>query len=100
MAEGLGEVGGWLVGPIQDVPAVLSGGGDDGSEGGEVLGGGEGAEGAGDLHFDLHHAERLLSQVVGEGNGEVDEETQDVSLNLCNRMRRLWPGRPFGPSPV
>ena len=85
---------------LEDVPAALSGGGDDGSEGGEVLGGGEGAEGAGDLHFDLHHAERLLSQVVGEGNGEVDEETQDVVFEPVQSDEEVVSGPAFVPAPV
>ena len=32
--------------------------------------------------LDLHHAQGLFSQVVGEGDGEVDKEAQDVVFEL------------------
>src|SRR5690242_20857752 len=74
---------------LEDVPPVFSGGGDDGAERGKVLSGGEGSEGAGDFHLHLHHAQRLFSEVVGEGDLEVDEEAQDVVLELMQPAQQI-----------
>ena len=83
---------------LEDVPASLTSGGDDGAEGCEVVRGCEGSEGAGDLHFDLHHAQRLLGEVVGEGDGEVGEEAQDVVFELMQSHEEVVPGAALVPA--
>jgi hypothetical protein len=55
---------------LEDVAAVLSGGGDDGAASGEGARAGEGSEGAADFHLDLHHPLVLLGQIVGEGTAK------------------------------
>ncbi len=74
---------------LEDVPSLFSGRCDDGAEGGEVLSGVESAEGAGDFHLHLHHAQRLLGQVVGEGDVEVDEEAQGLVLEVMQPAQQV-----------
>jgi len=65
---------------LEDVVTLLSGGGEDGSEAGEVSGALESSERAGDFHFDLGHPNVPFGQVVGERDVEVDEEAEHVVL--------------------
>ena len=79
---------------------MLSRGCDDGSEGCEVVGGVEGSEGAGDLHFHLHHAQGLLGEVVGEGDGEVGKEAQNVVFEFVQSDEQVVSGPAFVPALV
>lgn len=76
---------GWLgVGEcVEYVPALLSGGMDDGAEGGEALCAVGGAEAAGDFLAELDHSEIAFGLVVGEGDlGGVSEEAQAFCLSF------------------
>ncbi len=53
----------------------------------------EGSEGAGDLHFHLHHAQRLLGVVVGEGDGEVGKEAQNVVFEFVQSDEQVVSGK-------
>ena len=60
----------------------FSGGGDDGADAGEGSRAGHGSEAARDFHFDLHHPQVALGLIVGEGDGDVIEESQDIGFAL------------------
>src|SRR5271157_1616693 len=80
--EGL-DKGGWACGEgLEDVPTLLSRGGYDGAEAGEGPRAGHCSEAAGDFHLDLHHPQILLGLIVGEGDGEVVEESQHIGFEL------------------
>src|SRR5574337_1763342 len=61
---------------FEDVEALLSGRRDHRTQAREVFGALEGSESAGDFDLHFHHPQILLGEVVGEGNGEVDEEPE------------------------
>ena len=83
---------------LEDVPVLLSRGGDDGAEAGEGPRAGHCSETAGDFHFDLHHPNVPLGQIVGEGDGEVIEETQDIAFELVQPDQEIVPGAARRPS--
>jgi hypothetical protein len=85
---------------VEGVPAALSGGYDDGTEGCEVLGGFEDSEGAGDSHPGLHYAQRLVGKVVGEGDGEGGEEAQGVVFEPAQSDEQVVPGASLGPTAI
>ena len=60
---------------LEDVPALLSGGGDDGTHSGEVVGAPLGAEATGDLLAQLCHSEVTFGLIVRKrGDVPVDVE--------------------------
>ena len=72
---------GWVCGQgLEDVEALLSGGGDDGPQADEDVSALEGPKAGRDFHFDLSHAQVLFGQIVGERDVEVDEEAQGLVL--------------------
>ena len=90
---------GFTVMSLEDAPALFSRGGDDGAEAGEGARAGHGSEAAGDFHLDLHHSQVPLGLVVGEGDGEVSEESQDIAFELVQPRGKsriffgfIWPG--------
>ena len=62
----------------ENIPALFAGGGENGTQGGERLGTGVGAEAAGDFLSDFHHAEVSFRLIVGEGHGGIVEEPQRI----------------------
>ena len=76
---------------LEDVATLLAGGCHDRTESGEVGRAFEGAKGSRDLHLDLHHPQSLFGEVVGEGNGEVIKEAQDVVLVLLQPLAGCVP---------
>ena len=81
---------------VEDIPSLLAGGGDDGAQGGEVGRPFEGAKCARDLHLDLHHPQSLFGEVVGEGNGEVIKEAQDIVLVGLEPLEQVVSGPSLG----
>ena len=43
----------------------------------------------GDFHLDLHHSQVPLGLVVGEGDGEVIEKTQDIAFELVQPDQKI-----------
>ncbi len=86
------EGGGGCGEGMEDVPALLSRGGDDGAEAGEGPRAGRGSEAAGDFHLDLHHPQVPLGLVVGEGDGQVIEESQDIAFQLVQPDQEIVSG--------
>jgi hypothetical protein len=90
---------------LDHVPAVLFGGRDEGADGGEVVRALIAAEAAGDFLFDLGHAQVAFDVIVGERQGGIMEEAQDILLAQENPGRcpglklvaptgsGLWPAR-------
>ena len=74
---------------VQNVPSLLSRGRDEGAKASEGLRSGHGAETAGDFHFDLHHSQVLLGQIVGEGDREVVDEAQNVAPELMESPQEI-----------
>src|SRR5258708_13590579 len=93
--EPLEEVAGFCEEGLRDIPTLLACGRDDGAKAGEGVGAGHGAETAGYFHLDLHHPQVLLGQIVGEGNGEVIDEAQDIGFELMQSPQAIvsWPVR-------
>ena len=88
----MGE-GGWGCGEgLEDVPTLFSRGGYDGSDASEGARAGHGSEAAGDFHLGLHHSQVPLGLVVGEGDGEVIEETQDIAFELVQPDQKIVSG--------
>ena len=56
---------------LEDVPALLSGGGDDGTHSGEVVGTPLGAEATGDLLAQLGHSEVTFGLIVRKRRARV-----------------------------
>ena len=83
---------------LEDVPAALAGGGDDRAQIGEDACAFEGSEAAGDFHLHLHHAQVALGQIVGEGDGEVAKEAQDIVFVGLQPFEQIVTGPAFGPS--
>ena len=65
---------------FDDVPALLSGGGDGAAQGGEVLGAFWGAEPAGDFLAQFLHSTIAFGFIVGKRNVGVGEETQGLGF--------------------
>ena len=94
----MGEVG-WVCGEgLEDVPALFSRGGYDGADAGEGSRAGHGSEAAGDFHLDLHHPQVALGLIVGEGDGEVIEESQDIGFELVQPDQEIVSGAMGRPS--
>ena len=97
-SDGLAE-GGWICGEgLEDVPTLFSRGGYDGSDASEGARAGHGSEAAGDFHLDLHHSQVPLGLVVGEGDGEVSEELQDIAFELVQPDQEIVSGAMGRPS--
>src|SRR3984885_7620440 len=94
--EGVDEGGSVASEGLEDVSPLFSRRSDDGAERGEVLSGVESPESAGDFHLHLHHAQRLLGEVVGERDVEVDEEAQDVVFELMQPAQEVLPRPSLG----
>ena len=52
-----------------------------------------------DFHLDLHHPQVLLGLIIGEGDGEVSEESQDVAFELVQPDQKIVSGAMGRPSP-
>jgi hypothetical protein len=68
------------------------------SDAGEGARAGDGSEAAGDFHLDLHHSQIPLGLVVGEGDGEVSEESQDIAFELVQADQKIVSGAMGRPS--
>ena len=77
---------------LEDVPALLWRGGDDGAEAGEGPCPGHCSEAAGDFHLDLHHPQIPFGLVVGEGDSEVIEESQHIAFELVQPDQKIVSG--------
>ena len=51
-----------------------------------------------DFHLDLHHPQVLLGLIIGEGDGEVSEESQDVAFELVQPDQEIVSGAMRRPS--
>ena len=78
--------------------ALFSGCCADGAQGGEGLSALMGSKTAGDLHLHLHHPERLLGEIVGEGNLEVDEEPEHVVFEPVQAQQQVVSCSSFCPA--
>ena len=65
---------------FDDVPVLLSGGGDGAAQGGEVLGAFWGAEPAGDFLAQFPHSTIAFGLIVGKRNVGVGKETQGLGF--------------------
>ena len=83
---------------LEDVPALFSRGGYDGSDASEGACACHGSETAGEFHLDLHHSQVPLGLVVGEGDGEVIEEAQDIAFELVEPDQKIVSGAMGRPS--
>jgi hypothetical protein len=77
---------------LDDVPALLFGGGDEGADDGEVTRTLFGAEAAGDFLPDLHHAAVAFGLVVGEGDGGIGQEAQHIALARHQAQQQVVAG--------
>src|SRR4051794_12364348 len=64
----------------EEIPALLARGCEQGPQGGEVPGAVDGAEAAGDLLAQFHHAAVAFRFAVGEGDGGIGKKAQDILL--------------------
>ena len=80
---------------MEDVSALFGGRCDDRSQGCEGVSALGGAEAAGDFHFQFHHPERRLGEIVGEGNLEVDQEPQPVVFEPVQAEKPIVSGPAF-----
>ena len=71
---------------------MFSGGGDDGSERGKILGAEGRSEATGYLLLDLHHTNIALGLIVGEGHQEVPSETQNVGFKIAKTHEQIMAG--------
>ena len=74
---------------LEDVPALLSGGGDDGTHSGEVVGTPLGAEATGDFLAQLGHSEVTFGLIVRKRRARVGEESQASLLVLAEAEREV-----------
>ena len=89
---GVGEGG-------ENIPALLTGGLDDGAQGGEALCALGGAGAAGDFLTQLDHPEISLGLVVCEGDlSRLVEEVQALCLSFLEAERAVVAGPSLGPS--
>ena len=80
---------------LEDVPALLSGGGDDGTHSGEVVGTPLGAEATGDLLAQLGHSEAAFGLIVRKRRARVGEESQASLLVLAEAEREVMTDAAF-----
>ena len=80
---------------LEDVPALLSGGGDDGTHSGEVAGTPLGAEATGDLLAQLGHSEVTFGLIVRKRRARVGEESQAFLLVLAEAEREVMTDAAF-----
>ena len=80
---------------LDDVPALLSGGGDDGTHSGEVVGTPLGAEATGDLLAQLGHSEVTFGLIVRKRRARVGEESQASLLVLAEAEREVMTDAAF-----
>ena len=78
---------------VEDVPTLLSRGGYDGSDAGGKMRAPAMVRKPPEIFILTFIIRRSRSAFVGEGDGEVSEESQTSPLNLCSRIKRLCPGR-------
>ena len=74
---------------VNDVPALLPGGRDEGADHGEVASPLLRAEAPGDFLSDLHHAPVALGLIVGEGHGGIVQEAQHVVLAGAETQKEM-----------
>src|SRR6516165_5027856 len=77
---------------LDDVPALLFGGGDEGADDRKVGCTGDATEAAGDFLLDLHHAGVAFGLIVGEGHGRIVEEAQNVLFSICEAQEKIMSG--------
>src|SRR3954466_549226 len=77
---------------VNDVPALLPGGRDEGADHGEVASPFLRPEAAGDFLPDLHHAPVALGLIVGEGHGGIVQEAQHVVLAGAEAQKEIVAG--------
>src|SRR5215831_12794746 len=77
---------------LDDVPAPLFGGGDEGADHRKVGCTGDATEAAGDFLLDLHHAGVAFGLIVGEGHGRIVEEAQNVLFAICEAQEKIMSG--------
>src|SRR6476620_2724283 len=77
---------------VNDVPALLPGGRDEGADHGEVASPFLRPEAAGDFLPDLHHAPVALGLIVGEGHGGIVQEAQHVVLAGAETQKEIVAG--------
>src|SRR3954468_8675268 len=77
---------------VNDVPALLPGGRDEGADHGEVASPFLRPEAAGDFLPDLHHAPVALGLIVGEGHGGIVQEAQHVVLAGAEAQEEIMAG--------
>ena len=80
---------------LEDVPALLSGGGDDGTHSGEVVGTPLGAEATGDFLAQLGHSEVTFGLIVRKRRARVGEESQASLLVLAETEREVMTDAAF-----
>jgi hypothetical protein len=89
---------------VDDVPALVLGGREEGADDRQVCRALQRTEAAGDFLTELHHAPVTLGLIVGEGNGWIVEEAQRVLLACCPAQEQVVSGAarraaaPFGAS--
>src|SRR4051794_41946327 len=84
---------------VNDAPALLPGGRDEGADHGEVASAFLRPEAAGDFLPDLHHAPVALGLIVGEGHGGVVQGAQHVALSGGEAQGGSIAGAPRGAPP-
>jgi len=77
---------------LDDIPALLFGSRDEGTNGRKVGCSVLATEAAGDFLLDLHHAGVAFGLIVGEGNSQIIEEAQDVLFAICEAQEKIVPG--------
>src|SRR3954454_19891071 len=77
---------------VNDVPALLPGGRDEGADHGEVASPFLRPKAAGDFLPDLHHAPIALGLIVGEGHGGIVQEAQHVVLAGAEAQEEIMAG--------
>src|SRR3954453_16091290 len=77
---------------VNDVPALLPGGRDEGADHGEVASPFLRPEAAGDFLPDLDHAPVALGLIVGEGHGGIVQEAQHVVLAGAEAQKEIVAG--------
>ena len=85
---------------LDDVPSLLSGGGDETADDGEVPGAFLAAEAAGDFLLEFHHAPVLLGLIVGEGHVKIVDKAQYVVAAGFQTQGEVMAGSALSPAPA
>lgn len=80
---------------LDDIPAVLLGGTDHGSDDGEIACAAIRSEATGDFLPEFHHASVALGLIVGEWNVGVGQEPQDVFFVITEAQRQIVADTPW-----